>query len=357
MGTMLYYSVAGGLVLAALYLVYKWCMSGERQFVFNRATLIAIYIVSFSLLPAVDALCHISAPVSSGIINVRVVGAGAYYKGINWPGVLLWIYLAGVAAMAVATIVTYIRIASIVRSGEHRRVGGYTVVLTGSDEIAPFSFMRYIVLSRSDYAEAGNLIMSHELRHLDCMHWIDMLLAQVVIIFNWFNPAAWLMRSELRAVHEYQADIAVLNTGVNAREYQLLLIRKAMGKQFPALANCLNHSMLRKRVDMMLADRRHAPLRKLRTALLIPAAVVAVSALNIPAVGTALNVMRTGHLVRKPLPTNINITPAKADQATITLNGEVIDSERMNEIEPSQIKSISVDKSSNPNGQIDIYTK
>lgn len=356
MGSILYYSITGGLILTALYLAYKWSMAGERRHAFNRATLIAIYIVAFALMPVVDMVRHF-APAPE-VLHVRFAGSYAKYASVNWQGILLWVYLGGVVAMLVATAVTYIRLASIVRSGERSRIGRYVVVITGNEAIAPFSWMRYIVLSRRDYDDAAQLIITHEQRHLDCAHWLDLLLAQVVIIFNWFNPTAWLMRAELRTVHEYQADMAVLNTGVNAREYQLLLIRKAMGKKFPALANSLNHSMLRKRIDMMLCCRPHNPLRMLRSALLLPAVVVALAALNIPAVGNSLGNVRSGVLVRKPLPA-VKKTAEQPilDRATITLNGEPIDSKRMQEIPPSQIKSISVDKSTNPNGQISIYTK
>ena len=64
---------------------------------------------------------------------------------------------------------------------------------------------------------------------------MDLLIAQTVCIVNWFNPAAWLMRDELMLLHEYQADMAVIDRGLDRHGYQMLLIRKAAGARFPSL--------------------------------------------------------------------------------------------------------------------------
>lgn len=85
-----------------------------------------------------------------------------------------------------------------------------------------------------------------QLKHVRSRHWIDLLIAQAVCVVNWFNPAAWLMRDELMLVHEYQADMAVIDHGHDPQEYQMLLIKKAVGSRFPSLANSLNHSKLKK---------------------------------------------------------------------------------------------------------------
>ena len=118
--------------------------------------------------------------------------------------------------------------------------------------IAPFSWMNYIVISREDLAENGHDIIIHELSHVKHYHSWDLLFIDLVTIFQWYNPASWLTKRELQQVHEYAADESVLNVGVNAKEYQLLLIKKAVGQRLYSMTNSFNHSKLKKRITMML---------------------------------------------------------------------------------------------------------
>ena len=131
------------------------------------------------------------------------------------------------------------------------------------------------------------MIIAHERAHIAGAHWLDLIVAQVVAIAMWYNPAAWLMREELKTVHEYLADDSVLATGVDARQYQLLLIKKAVGTRFQSLANSLNHSKLKKRVTMMYKN-RPSGLRRYRIAALVPALAVALALTQVPSVASAL---------------------------------------------------------------------
>ena len=108
-------------------------------------------------------------------------------------------------------------------------------------------------------------------------------MAQTVAALQWYNPAAWLMREELKAVHEYQADAGVMRSGLNIKQYQMLLIKKAVGARFPSLANSLNHSKLKKRITMMY-NSRTSTTRRLRALVLVPALGGALLVTNLQAV-------------------------------------------------------------------------
>ncbi|MCH5236167.1 MAG: TonB family protein, partial [Muribaculaceae bacterium] len=95
------------------------------------------------------------------------------------------------------------------------------------------------------------MLVAHEKAHLDKAHWIDLVLAQIVLIFQWFNPAAWFMRRELQRIHEYEADEAVLQSGVEEKEYQMLLIQNISGNRYSGLTDGLNNCSLKKRIIMM----------------------------------------------------------------------------------------------------------
>lgn len=265
MGTLFTYSLSSGIILMALYVIYKWLLAGENQHAYNRTIILCIYVVAFLYVPIAGVYGRLFSPEEPASVidtdltvllqTIASVDEGNAYVAPVYPLVIIALYIAGVVVMTTSTLIVWMRIMKLIARGEKRQKGRYTLVLIDDHNVAPFSWMRYIVMSRDDYLSAGETITLHETKHLQCMHWIDMLAAQAVLVINWFNPAAWLMREELKAIHEYQADMSVLESGVNARQYQLLLIKKAVGARFPSLANSLNHSKLKKRITMMLKEK------------------------------------------------------------------------------------------------------
>ena len=106
-------------------------------------------------------------------------------------------------------------------------------------------------MNRSDYEINDPAILTHERGHIRLHHSWDVLLVDILTALQWFNPAIWMLRSDLRAIHEYEADGAVLSQGINARQYQYLLITKAGGIGGYSLANGITHSALKNRITMM----------------------------------------------------------------------------------------------------------
>ena len=152
-----------------------------------------------------------------------------------------------------------------------------------NQEIVPFSWMKYIVISRKDLEENGREILIHEMAHIHHRHSVDLLVADICIFFQWFNPGAWLLKQELQNIHEYEADETVINEGVNAKEYQLLLIKKAVGTRLYSMANSFNHSKLKKRITMMLKE-KSSPWARLKYLYVLPVAAIAVTAFARPEV-------------------------------------------------------------------------
>ena len=150
-----------------------------------------------------------------------------------------------------------------------------------NQDIAPFSWMKYIVISRKDLEENGREILIHEMAHIHHRHSVDLLVADICIFFQWFNPGAWLLKQELQNIHEYEADETVINEGVNAKEYQLLLIKKAVGTRLYSMANSFNHSKLKKRITMMLKEKSN-PWARLKYLYVLPLAAIAVTAFARP---------------------------------------------------------------------------
>ena len=161
------------------------------------------------------------------------------------------LYILGFLAVLGWTAVAMVRMYRTIRKGAATRLeDGTRLVLTEAD-IPSFSWGRTIVMSRKD-AEQKPVIRLHEEAHIHKAHTLDILLFTAVTLVHWFNPLVWITLSELKLLHEYEADDAVLNHGIDATQYQLLLVRKAVGDKRFTLANGFQHAKLKNRIDMML---------------------------------------------------------------------------------------------------------
>ena len=381
MGELFAYSLFSSLIMVAMFLAYKWLLAGERQHGFNRAILLGIYAVavimhSFTLGFGANGRSKV---VIDGV-TVHFLSADANimeesFHALSWPTVLLMVYLVGVIVCFCHTALVAVRLLGIVRRGKRMPLdGGYGLILTDDKGVAPFSWWRYVVMSNQDYLEYRDMILAHELRHLRASHWSDLLFAQCVAIFQWYNPAAWLMREELKTVHEYQADDAVMRAGTDIRSYQMLLIKKAVGARFPSLANSLNHSKLKKRVNMMYKKNPSTGRRMLSLAL-VPALWVALFSINIPAVGALI---REASVAEVPFPDGkgseksvkgkISISPdankssenritgKELENKTVYIDGKKATVNEMQALDPEKIASMTVLKAKDSD-EIHITTK
>ena len=302
MGAFFSYSLASSIIICLGYLAYKWILAGERQHACNRVALYSIYFLALSL-PFLSGKWSSfisshdypqSAVIEIGTLTAMTgtaVGSNlppASHNFISIPVILTAIYFIGMAMALIYTLNGAFQLISIIRNGEKFKQERFTLVITDRPDVAPFSWLNYYVMSREDYESAGNVISIHERRHLQLLHWIDLSFVQAMCIFQWFNPAAWLMGEEFKTVHEYQADEAVMKSGSDLKQYQLLLIRKAVGTRFQALANSLNHSKLKKRVTMMYKS-KSSRARRLSALLLVPAIGIGCAVIEIPAVAAVLN--------------------------------------------------------------------
>ena len=305
MGTFLVYILKSALCLAAFYLFYRLLLSRDTFHRFNRVALLCVLVLS-----AVVPLIEVSTTETSGVgqtmltLEEWLALAEAMTEAVPaepvepsravWPLVLLAVYGAGVLFFLVRNVCSLFRLGQLLRGAHREDIRRYVkdaprvLLLVHGRDIAPFSWMRCIVIARKDLEEDGRPILVHELAHIRLGHSWDLLLTDLCCFVQWFNPAAWLLKQELQAVHEYEADEAVLCAGVNAREYQLLLIKKAVGTRLYSMANSLNHSKLKKRITMM-QRRKSSPWARAKLLYVLPLAAVAVVAFARPEVSGVSN--------------------------------------------------------------------
>ena len=127
---------------------------------------------------------------------------------------LAFVYFAGVAFCLVRIILELVQVSRMIRSGEILPgKDGKTLVIFDRD-IAPFSWMKWIVLSREDFESGNRHILEHEYAHIRLGHARDLLVMNVLSAMQWFNPVMRMLKEDLRALYEYEADDAVLRGGV-----------------------------------------------------------------------------------------------------------------------------------------------
>ena len=300
---LLSYSLISAFILGFGYLAYIFTTSGERQHAFNRIFILTIYGMALLLPFLILSLMLRQVPDISdgGVVEIGPLtgavaepatdmtasgdssGSMGRFLSLNLTRILYRIYIVGVVLTLIHTVVGWMWLLHTIRKGEKVEFDGFTLILTDDASVSPFSWRNTIVMRRSDYKDARDMIMMHELAHLRLSHWTDLLVAQCAICLQWFNPAAWALREELKAVHEYQADEAVIASGADMKQYQMLLIRKAVGFRFQPLANSLNHSKLKKRVTMMY-KKKSSSKRRFAAVLLVPALIAGCAVTAIPSV-------------------------------------------------------------------------
>ena len=251
----LIYDLKVAVLIIVFYMFYRLLLSRETFHRVNRVVLLLTAVASFVL-----PLCVITMHETVTIQAVPEVSIGDVQMTLaEEPATPLWqialpiLYIIGMLATLGHTLLSVWKVLLLIRQSEqHPEPDGTIVCVTGNADVAPFSWMRYIVMNRGDYEARDAAILAHERGHIRLRHSWDVLLVDLLTALQWFNPAMWMLRQDLRAIHEYEADGAVLSQGINARQYQYLLISKATSIGGYSIANGISHSTLKNRIHMML---------------------------------------------------------------------------------------------------------
>ena len=273
----LIYMLKTALCLSVFYLFYRFWLSKETFHRFNRMVLIGLILVAFVIpslkvsqnfhLPQIEQVFErLNIPeeeteqehdlqkmeqVTTTTLHTQLEKERSDFT-ILTLGNLGFLYLGGALLLLLRYIFSIACIYRLIRNSEKKCWKGKIRLVVHQQNVAPFSWRHYIVLSRQDLEEYGEEIIAHEYAHIMHKHFRDLLLAEICLLFQWFNPAMWLFRKELKTVHEFEADESVLKAGIDAKKYQLLLIQKTVGTRLYSMVNSFDHSSLKKRITMML---------------------------------------------------------------------------------------------------------
>ncbi len=304
------------MALALLYTCIIPLLEKETFHRLNRIVILGCLIMSFAI-----PLVHFTGGTNPTVDMVRqavqlpevlITGNASEQSVWSWADIMTCIYIIGVVAIFLMTVVLTVRLTRQLRQCEHITDNrGNTIVLTDC-ATSPFCLFHYIVMSRDDYANNRNYILTHEQEHIRLGHCIDLVVLQAATIMQWFNPFVWLIGKNLKAIHEFEVDEAVLNKGIDATQYQQFLVIKAVGNRLQPFANNLNKESLKRRIIMMNQKKSNRWMM-LKALFVIPVATLAVSVF---ASNTGVSTV-TGEAVRtaNALPTTNMQTQQSATKA------------------------------------------
>ena len=284
LGMFFIYSVKVAVCLTLFYLFHKLLMSRDTFHTFNRFAILSMMLLSL-VLPLVHLSLDSEAGINRGTValeglvaqTVVADGGNGVGDGLTLTQVLLATYVLGVVLFVGKALLSVGSLLRLIRRARCVEVRNGIRIYTMQGDISPFSWFRYIIMSEKDWQENRREIVLHEMAHIRRCHSMDVAVCNMMIVFQWYNPAAWLLKRELQTLHEYEADEAVLSAGVDATHYQMLLIRKAVGERLFSMANNLNHNSLKKRITMMKIKRTN-PVQKAKIAFVLPLAAMTVAA-------------------------------------------------------------------------------
>ena len=295
MYTFFLYIIKVSLTLAAFYLFYKLLCSRDTLHRSNRVLLLFLLILS-----AVTPFIYVDLGIDNQEANaafeelaMTIAPAGdvmseavtrenavlALWQQIPWRSVLVGAYLIGLVVCLVRFASSLLSIVRLIRGSQRQVLTEGIILVTHIEDYSPFSWMRYIIVSERDLCDNRDMILAHERAHIRLGHSWDLLFAQLCATMQWFNPAAWLLKRELEAIHEYEADSATLRQGFDARQYQLRLFEAASGIKYSSFTNNFTNCSTKKRIIMMM-KKQTSPWALLKSLYVLPVAFAAVAIIS-----------------------------------------------------------------------------
>ena len=310
------YIIKSALTLALLYTCIMPLLEKETFHRLNRIIVLGCLLLSF-IIP----LIHFTSGTNQTIDMVRqavqlpeILIDGNANKQSVWSltDIIVCIYTLGGVAMLSLTAIQTMSLMRRLRRCEHITDNKGNVIVLTDYATSPFCLFHYIVMSHDDYANNRCFVLTHEQEHIRLRHYIDLIILQFATIIQWFNPFVWLIGKNLKAIHEFEVDEAVLNKGIDATQYQKFLVIKAVGNRLQPFANNLNKESLKRRIIMMNQKRSNRWMM-LKALFIIPVATLAVSVF---ASNTGVSTV-TGEAVRtaNALPTTNMQTQQSATKA------------------------------------------
>jgi hypothetical protein len=244
------------------YLAFLLLFQNRKQFVFNRLFLPVSFLISYLIplipIPVVRTVemtsFEMTGPVFSSTQAAETKVEALF--PIEWHQLLLGIYLLGLCGFLFQLILGNLKAFRIIQKSRKGTLFGMPVNLTIQD-VHPFAFFNRIVISENTLASPDiEMIVTHENIHVKENHTLDVILTELLFLFQWFNPFAWLIKDAVKNNLEYKTDHQVVQK-FNPKTYQLAMVSLADKSGVTPFLNSLNGSQLKNRIIMMKSKKEN----------------------------------------------------------------------------------------------------
>lgn len=270
------YLLTSSVSLIVLYLFYQWMLRHEFNYQLNRILgFLCLFFSTTLLWIPVEGL--VKAPEQTAELNMVLVQGYELFL-YNYPAVLssnamsiyMLSYLLGVGFFSVRALIGIGTLLRFYITSLKTRQWGFNVVHI-EREMSPFTFFSILFIGKNRLnKEEMNALIIHEQFHRDQLHSVDTLLLEILTIVFWFNPVVWLYRRDIKAQHEYLADEEVLKKGFDLSDYQHLLFQSRTGVSIPLASYLSKKTSLKKRLEMMMKQKKESGRSYLRAIVFIP---------------------------------------------------------------------------------------
>ena len=259
--------------IAVLWLVYRLLFRNSNRLYFNRFFLITSMLLALAM-PMLGLLSGMEVPqmailkqnmfngmMLSEVIVTHdgqpmlpevIVTTNTTPSRFSVWQVMGGIYLIGVGVMTLLFLIKLGRLVVLIIRSPKRKMSSCTAVFTGREQ-GSFSFFCYAFFPNENVDPD---IMRHEMSHIAHHHSWDILFAEVMMILQWFNPFIYLYKKELQSLHEYQADRDVVATGVDKKNYMMLILQQCTAVDFSGMSNNFSLILTKKRIKMITRNEK-----------------------------------------------------------------------------------------------------
>ncbi len=265
------YIAKAGICLGIFLIVYTLFLRKTTFFKFNRIFLLVGFITSL-IIPAIRYTYDvvITMPVTFDTENTEAVASVVESQAISIWTILSVFYLIGISFLIIRNIHTYKSLYGLIRNGERSQNNGYKII-ENKDIKSPFTVLNYILINTSNLSNTEkDLILKHEITHIDQKHWIDLICSESMLLLQWFNPLAWVYVHLLKENHEFLADKAVIDSGISPALYQAVLINQEFRGPVFSFSNSFSYSKPLNRLNM-IKKAKSASWKRIATLAIIPA--------------------------------------------------------------------------------------
>jgi beta-lactamase regulating signal transducer with metallopeptidase domain len=257
MEQLLYYLLKVSIATAVFYATYFWLFRKRKQFIFNRFFLAGSFLAAF-IIPLItfstnsqlsNATTYLTVNLGSDVMMADTA-ATETVSSIGITTILLTLYVIGVIFSLVKLIYGYVVATRILKSCTKKSIGNMQVLVSEEHNLA-FTFLDKIIIGKNLLNDPSlETVLGHEAVHSRERHFFDIILSELLLAFQWFNPFAWLHVQAIRNNLEFRADDVVIQA-TDRKDYQLTMLSMSLNSVNSTLYTALNSSNLKKRIIMM----------------------------------------------------------------------------------------------------------